>query len=154
MAISQMDVCEVTRVALEEIEDIVAAYAPTQRTPGEGGLPTALQSNDMPCALVMPGRTLGYILNPGRNRHDWQLRVLLLVGGADFSENAFIIGPMPDQVVTEVAQHLTANGYANLLLYTEGSGLSVIEWAGYEYMGYELIFKVSEAAAVTVATGE
>lgn len=154
MALSQMDVCEAVRTALEEIEDIVAAYAPSQSAPGAGGLPVALQSVDMPAALVMPGRTVSYVLNPGRHRHTWQLRVLLLIGGADFSEAAYIAGPMPDAVIAEMAQHLTANGYANVILLAEGTGLSTIEWAGYEYLGYELIFTVSEAAPVTVATGE
>lgn len=154
MALSQMDVCEAVRAALEEIEEIVAAYAPSQASPHAGGLPTALDAVDMPAALVMPGRTVQYILNPGRHRHTWQLRVLLLIGGADFSEAAYVAGPMPDAVIVEMAQHLTANGHANVILMAEGTGLSTIEWAGGEYLGYELIFNVSEAAAVTVATGE
>ena len=154
MALSQVDVCEVVRAALEEIEDIVAAYAPSQQTPTDGGLPTALNPVDMPAALVMPGRTLDYILQPGRHRHTWQLRVLLLLGGGDFTETAYIAGPMPDKVLEEMKEHLTANGYANSLLFVEGSGLSTIDWAGAEYLGYELIFRVSEAAAATVATGE
>lgn len=154
MALSQADVLEVVRASLEDIEDLLAVYAPSQPSVDKGGVPMTLAGADMPCAIVLPGESTRYILQPGRQRHDYRVRVLLFIGGMDYAEAAYVGGPLPDQVIGEMLTHVTANGYANLLLFERGTGLGALEWAGNEYLGYEFIFKVSEAASATPATGE
>lgn len=154
MALSQVDVLEVMRQALEEIEDVKAAFAPSQASQAEGGVPLDIAREEMPVAIVLPGRTLKYILTQGRHRHTYQVRVLVLLAEVDLTEGAYLLGPLPDQVLGELLEHITADGYANSLLFKESQGLVGLQWAGRDYLGYELIFEVSEAAAATPATGE
>lgn len=152
--LSQVDVMEVLRLALERIEDIKAAFAPSRAEQESGGIPLDIAQEEMPVAIVLPGRTLRYILTQGRHRHTYQVRVLVLLAEVDMTEGAYLLGPMPDQILGELLGHVTADGYASVLLFKENQGLIGLEWAKREYMGYELIFEVSEAAAASPATGE
>ena len=151
MAIDQTAVLEKFRLRMAEISGINAAYAASQSSPAAGGIPANIV--DFPCAIVLPGKTLAYIIDNGRHRHTYQVRVLVLVTGMDYSENAFNVAPMPDRVIEKFTGNVTLGGSANSSVFRDSSGLSTVEWAGVEYLGYEFIFEVSETAAATVATG-
>lgn len=159
MSINQAAVMEVLRLALETVEvtegdpdDRLVAYAPTQVSEEEGGIPPAI--NVLPCALVLPGRTTQYILRSDQHRHTYQIRVLLLLESADYTEAAFIAAVMPDRVLEVMLKRVTAAGRANSVTFGESEGLVELTWGGRTYLGYELIFNVSEAANVTPETGE
>lgn len=151
MALSQTTVLEKFRARMAEVSGVVAAYAPSQSTPSAGGIPAGL--SDFPCALVLPGRSLDYIITNGRHRHTYEVRILLMVSGMDYSENVFNAAPMSDRVIEKMTGNVTVGGDANSVVFKESSGLSTVEWAAIDYLGYEFKFEISETAAATVATG-
>lgn len=160
MAIDQATLLDELRKRLEnvvvyegETEERLTAYAPTQPSTGEGGLPVAVSGADLPCALVLPGRTIDYILQPGQHRHTYLVRVLVLLAGADFTETAFVGGPLPDRIIEKMVGNVTVGGAANSCLFQDSTGLVAIQWGGVEYLGYEMQWRVSEQASATPATG-
>lgn len=158
MSLNQAAVMEQVRQALETVEvtegepdDRLVAYAPTQVTEAAGGIPSAVQP---PCAIVLPGRTQEYILRSNQHRHSYQVRVLVLLASADYTETAFIAAVLPDRVLEVMSGQVTAAGTANSIVFAESEGLVELTWGGRTYLGYELIFNASEQAIVTPATGE
>ena len=158
MAIDQAAVLDALRQRLEsvvvyegEAEERLIAYAPSQPSPGEGGLP--LEVTDLPAALVMPGRTIDYILQPGQHRHTYLVRVLVILGGGQYTETAFIGSPLPDRIIEKMVGNVTLGGAANSCLFQDCSGLVEITWGGTQYLGYEMQWRVSEQASASPATG-
>lgn len=152
MALSQVAVLEKLRLRMAEVSGVNAAYAPSQEDPASGGLPPAA-SFENPCAIVLPGRSSEYLITNGRHRHTYQVRVLLLITGFDYTENAFVGAPMPDRVIEKMTGNVTVGGSANSVVFQQSSGLDGISWGGKDFLGYEFLFEVSETAAATVATG-
>lgn len=151
MAMSQSAVLEKLRLRMAEVSGVVAAYAPSQSTPGAGGVPAGLM--DFPCAVCLPDETREYIITNERQRHTWLARILLLVSGADYSEDAYNACPFPDAVIEKMTGNVTVGGSANSVVFERSSGLNTYTWGGKDYLGYEFKFEVSETAAATVATG-
>ena len=151
MGIDQVAVLEQFRALAATVEGVVVAYAPTQASEGEGGVPGA--PRDFPCAIVLPGQSSEYILHPGQHRHTYEVRVLLLMEGVDDAQNAWLIAPMPDRVIEVFVGNVTLGGRANSVLFERSTGLATVEWAGISYLGYEFTFRVSEQASANPAAG-
>lgn len=151
MALDQEAVLEKLRLRMAELSGLVAAYSTSQSTPSAGGVPAALQ--DYPCALVLPDRTKAYLVSNGRHRHTYNVRILLIVGGADYTENANVASPLLVRAIEKLTGNVTLGGSANSCVFESNTGLVTLEWGGLEYLGYEILVEVSESAAATVATG-
>lgn len=152
MGISQTAVLEKFRQRMGELTGMVAAYAPSQSAESSGGIPP-VAALVTPCAIVLPGKTLEYILTQPRHRHTYEVRVLILVAGADYTENIGVAAPMPDRAIEQIVLNVTLGGTANSAVFRQSSGLGDIEWGGRDFIGYELTFEVSETASASAGTG-
>lgn len=152
MALSQTTVIERLRVLAATVTGIQAAYAPTVEAPESGGIPPSA-SFTFPCAIMLPGRTIEYLLSNGRHRHTYEVRILVIAGAGMVPETAYVAAPMPDRFLELMVGNVTAGGRANSVVFREGTGMAGIEWGGIDYTGYELTLEVSETADATPATG-
>lgn len=158
MALSHVAVMEKMRTALETIEtdypaegDTLLAYAPSKSNVEAGGVPSAIQ--EFPAALILPDRQDGdYILQPGQHRHSYRIRVLLLFASADYTEAMYITAPLLELVIEKMVANVTVGNTANSVLMKDWT-FGQIPWAGKDYIGYEISFRVSEQASATPATG-
>lgn len=152
MALSQTTVIERLRVLAATVTGIQAAYAPTVEAPESGGIPPST-SFTYPCVIILPGRTIEYLLVNGRHRHTYEVRVLVIAGAGLIPENAYVAAPMPDRFIELMPGNVTAGSRANYVLFKQCTGMAGIEWGGIDYTGFEITLEVSETASATLATG-
>lgn len=153
MAIDQVAALEKVRARTAEVTGIAKAYAPSQTNPAAGGLPASVALEGGAIALILPGPTLDYILTQPRHRHTYEVRVLILLAGPDYSENAFNGGPLPDRVIEKFVGQVTLGGSVNSCIFRRNTGFTGIEWGGLDYLGYEITLELSEAATASAGTG-
>jgi hypothetical protein len=156
MALSLTTTIGQIRDLVEAVTGLAAVYAPSE-TDGNR-VPAAF--NDLPCALVLPGPSLAYILSSGQHRHTYEVKVQIFEApGGDTGEAANTILPMIDALIEKFAVNVGlanaggANPRANSCIFSRHSGYVGMEYGGITYLGFEVILDVSEQASATPALG-
>ena len=155
MALSQADVLSKLRLVIEEVTGLKRVYGQAE-TDGNRIPPTI---PECPAAVVMAGPTLEYILQPGGQRHTYEVRVLLFQDGADIGERAAVIAPLVDSLIATFVGHVTLGGLVNHVRFVRSDGFGTISWgtrndgSPREYLGTEITLEVSEQATASPAAG-
>lgn len=142
---------------IAQIRDLVATvtglervYAPSE-TDGNR-IPPAF--NELPCALVLPGPSIEYILSMGQQRHTYEVRVQIFEApGGDVGDASNAVLPMVDRVIELFAGNVTLGARANSCVFARHGGFQGFEYGDLPYLGYEITLRVSEQATVTPAPG-
>lgn len=150
MAISMTAAINAIADLVRTVDGVEACYSAGEI--GAEGMPQALVG-PFPCALVYPGADTLYVLTAPHHRHSYEVIVQVYAAGPDMGVAAYSALPIVDAVIEKMLQNVTLNGVVNSCVYQRQSGLSRLEYAGADYTGYELVFDVSEEAAITVAAG-
>lgn len=103
--------------------------------------------------LVVRGPITRYLLDNNRQRKDYLVRVLVLAGGLDYGEKAYAILPLANSICEAFAGHVTLGGLVTRVVFQGSEGLSLIEWAGAEYLGEAITLDVTEESNITVGAG-
>ncbi len=156
MALSMTNVVAQIRDLVAGVTGLQAVYAPSE-TDGNR-LPLAL--NDLPCAMVLPGPSLEYLLSAGQHRHTYEVKIQIFESpGGDVGEATNAILPMVDRVIEKFAGNVAladsdgSNGRANSCVFARHSGFVGLEFGDLPYVGYEVTLVVSEQASATPAPG-
>ena len=150
MALSMSTTIAQIRDLVAEVTGLLAVYAPSE-TDGNR-IPLAL--NTLPCALVIPGPMLAYILSPGQHRHTYEVKVQVFEApGGDTGEAANTILPMIDAFIEKFAVNVILGTRANSCIFVRHGGYVGLEYGGMTYLGIEMILEVSEQASATPAPG-
>jgi len=156
MTLSMQTVIAQIRDKVAEVSGFQRVYAPSE-TDGNR-IPPAF--NELPCALVLPGENIDYILSAGGHRHTYQVLVQVFEApGGDLGEAAYGILPMVDALIEKFAGNIAladaggANPRANSCVFASHSAFSGMEYGGQQFMGMSITLRVSEQATATPALG-
>lgn len=151
MALSMSTVIRQVRALLDEMSLVTRVYAPSENN--ENALPATL--NEFPVAvLVLPGQDLEYILGPGQHRHTYEVDVLVFCRqGGELGESAYTALPLVDAILEKFAVNVTLGNRSNSCVFARQSGFSTLEYNGIDYLGWEIVLRVSEQADATPAIG-
>lgn len=145
-----------TRTVLRSVRSLIAAMPEVERAYGAGdedenALPGAI--SEPPTVLVVPGETIEYILSGGQHRHTYNVDVLVLCNQAgETGQTAYQAVPIVDALIEKFAVNV-GGSWANSCILNRCSGLATIEYAGVDYLGWNITLRVSEQAPVTPAKG-
>ena len=137
------------RTLIAEVTDMERVFAASESD--ENAIPMSI--NEFPAALVYPGATDQYILHTGQHRHTYEVIIQVLEAGADVGERAAAVLPFVDRILEKLVGNVTLGGRVNSCLITGNSGFSKLEYAGGEYLGYEITLTISEQATASPAAG-
>lgn len=152
MALNQQAVIAKVRDVVATVAGIAAAYSAGDSD--DTRLPEGITLADGAAALVLPGATVEYILQPGKHRHTYEVVVQVLTGGADTGMVAANMAPMPDRVLEAMLLNVKLGGLVTFITFRRSEGLREFEYGGVEgYSGYELTFLTSEEASAAPAVG-
>ncbi|PKN81533.1 MAG: hypothetical protein CVU47_06355 [Chloroflexi bacterium HGW-Chloroflexi-9] len=149
MALSQSTV-------LTSIRTLIAAVTGVERvfcaaSSDEHALPSAM--NEFPSIAVIPGETVEYILRSGQHRHSYDVKALVFCNaGGDVGQTAAQAVPLVDAIIEKFAVNV-GGSWANSCVFERCSGLVTLEYAGIDYLGWEITLRVSEQADATPAKG-
>lgn len=150
MALDQAAVVRKVRSLASTVPGIGAAYSAADSD--DNRLPPGLSALTT-SALVLPGNTIRYILQPGQHEHTYEVVVQVLTAGGDPGVAAAEVAPMPDRVLEVMLQHVKLDDLVTVFKFERSQGLRGFEYGGIEFTGYELVFLVTEHAAATPAGG-
>ncbi len=145
-----------TSNVLTSIRSLIAATTGFTRVYGaanddEHALPAAL--GEFPSVLVLPGELIEYILSGGQHRHTYNVHVLVLCNQAgETGQTAKQAIPLVDALIEKFSVNVGGT-WANSCLLSGHSGFATIEYAGIDYLGWDITLRVSEQAAATPAKG-
>lgn len=156
MALSRMAVVSKIRALVAELAESAVVYAASERD--EWRLPWSFVDFGDPGQVVVavwPGATFGdgYILASGRQRHTYEVSVVVFAAGADYGDRMADAMVLVDRVIEKFASHVALGGTANSCLFSRTSGLITRPYGGEEYAAEEIILRVSEEASATPAYG-
>lgn len=152
MALSMLTTIAQVRDLLDEVTGIERIFAPSENDGNK--IPDAL--GEFPSVVVLPGPDTGsgYILSAGQHRHTYEVKVLVFCRqGGDLGESAYQALPLVDAIIEKFVGNVTLGGRANSCIFRRQSGFSTLEYAGIDYLGWEITLEVSEQASATPAAG-
>lgn len=150
MALSQTTVISRVRTLVAELTGMERVYAASEDD--DNAIPSAFR--EFPCAAVFPGPTSGeYLLAQGQQRHTYLVKVQVFQAGADIGERAAAVLPFVDLLIGKFELNVALGGRANSCTFTRCSGFVTLEYAGADYLGYEIDLEVSEQASAAPAYG-
>lgn len=149
MALSQATVLAQIRDLVAAVTGMVRVYAAGETD--ENAIPAAL--NELPCAMVIPGPTVQYILMMGQHRHTYDVKIQVFEGGGDIGSRVNTVLPFVDAIIEKFAVNVTLGNRANSCLFKANGGLVGLEYGVVTYTGYEITLEVSEQATAAPATG-
>lgn len=149
MALSTSTVLTNIRTLIDAVSDFARVYSASSND--ANALPPAL--GEFPAVLVLPGDTVEYILSGGAHRHTYNVKVLVLCNQAgERGAAAYQAIPLVDAILEKFAVNIGGT-WANSCLLSSTSGFATIEYAGIDYLGWEITLRVSEQASATPAKG-
>lgn len=152
MSLDQAAVIRKVRQLVGTVEGIAAAYSAADS--GDARLPAGITLAEGAAALVVPGATLEYVLQPGKHRHTYEVQVQVLTNGGDVGVNTAQMAPMPDRVLEVMALNTRLGNLVTFIKFSRSQGLREFEYAGADnYSGYELVFIASEEASAQPEVG-
>jgi len=149
MAISQSLVISSMRTLIDEVTQIERVYSAANAD--QHAIPEAI--NEFPTIVVYPGETLEYILTAPHHRHTYEVNVDVYVrAGSDTGQSAALAMGIVEALMAKFAGNV-GGSWANSCVFLRNSGLAVLEYNAVDYLGWRLVFRVSEQAAITAAKG-
>lgn len=149
MALSMLTSIARIRVLVAEVTGMKRVFASSETDSNR--VPAAF--NELPCALVLSGATLEYILMQPQHRHTYEVRVQIFESGPDIGTRVNTVLPFVDAIIEKFAVNVGLGGRVNSCIFDRQQGLVGLEYGGIEYTGYEIILRVSEAALANAAIG-
>jgi hypothetical protein len=149
MALSQAAVLSKIRLLTEGVTGLARCYGQAE-TDGNR-IPVVLP--ECPAAIIMAGQTLEYVLQPGGQRHTYEVRVLLFDDGSDIGERGASASVFADSLIAMFEDNVTLGGIANPCVFKRCDGFGTLEWGERTYLGTEIILEVSEQATASPAAG-
>lgn len=150
MTLSQTNVIAQVRDLIDEATGFARIYASSETE--EHAIPPAL--NEYPSVIVIPGPTTDYKLTTGQQRHSYEVKVLVFCNeGGDLGQSAAQASPLVDAIIAKFEANVTLGARANYCLFSRSSGLVTLEYAGLEYLGWEIVLNTSEQAPASPAVG-
>lgn len=152
MALDQSAVIQTVRDLVATVSGVANAYSSADSD--DTRLPAALSLASGAAAIVLPGATLEYVLQPGKHRHTYEVRIQILSSGGDEGVVSADLAPMPDRVLEVMALNVKLGSLVTYIHFTRSEGLKGFEYGGYDnYSGYELVYTASEEASASPAAG-
>lgn len=140
------------RTILAAVSGIAVAYSTADND--DDRIPPGFTLSEGAAAMVFKGATLERVAINGWQRHTYEVRVQVLVAGGDSgiaaAEAAALVDPVQTALLANVG---SASGLWNSMVMTREAQAETFEFGGYEYEGFELFLRVSEAGAATIAVG-
>src|SRR3990172_8938814 len=126
---------------MAQIRDLVATVTGMERVYAAGetdtnAIPAAFP--ELPCAMVIPGATVQYILMMGQHRHTYDVKIQVFEGGGDIGSRGNTVLPFVDLIIEKFAVNVTLGNRANSCLFKSNGGLVGLEYGGITYTGYEI----------------
>lgn len=150
MALSQYTALARIRDLIDEVADFERVYAAT--SDDAHALPGAL--NDFPSVVVVPGPTVEYILTQPQHRHTYEVKVLVFCNQAgDLGQSAAQAMALVVGIIEKFVGNVTLGGRVNSCRFERDSGMVTLEYAGIDYLGFEITLEVSEQSAANAAVG-